>query len=272
MAKRWIKIYEQIWDNPIVTQDPETFTVWIWLLTHAASKPFDTMFGSERVTLKPGQLVTGRAQIAAGTGVNPSKVNRILKRLKIEQQIEQQVNSRGSLISIVNWDEYQQNRTAKRTASEQQVNTNKKEEIDKNIYINNITPLYPPLQMDPKETRGNLDRIVEAYRKYCPSLTKLDKVTDQRQRRMVDRLKTYTVEEITEAFKAAEGSKFLRGDGRNWRAGFDWIMESDERISQLIGGAYSYRDEFAALMDKYGGWDDEERADNKRDGGEPVAY
>ena len=147
MEGGYVKIYRKIWDNPVVAKDPETFTVWLWLLTHATHKERDVVFGKERVTLKAGQLITGRKQIADGTAVNESKITRILNKLKNEQQIEQQTNSRGSLITIVRWSDYQQGEqpseqqvNSKRTASEQQANTNKNDKNvnkDKNIIYYN---------------------------------------------------------------------------------------------------------------------------------------
>ena len=89
--------------------------------------------------LKPGQLITGRKSIALALHIDESKVERILKSLKSEQQIEQQTSSKNRLISITNWEFYQQSEQQneqqvnnKRTTSEQQVNTNKNIKNDKN--------------------------------------------------------------------------------------------------------------------------------------------
>ena len=83
------------------------------------------MVGHQKINLSPGQLVTGRKAIAAATGINESKVYRILDVLKSEQVIEQQTNSKFSVISITNWQEYQESEqqneqqvNSKRTASE----------------------------------------------------------------------------------------------------------------------------------------------------------
>lgn len=107
MNSGWIKLHRKLWDNPIVTRDAEHLAVWIYLLTHASHNEYQIYFGRKKKMLKPGQLVTGRKAIAEATGVNESKVQRILKMFKIEQQIKQQSNRQGSLISIVNWNKYQ---------------------------------------------------------------------------------------------------------------------------------------------------------------------
>lgn len=132
MRDGWIKLHRKIWDNPIVTKDADHLAVWIYLLTHANHRKKDALFGDERITVNPGQLITGRLKIAENTGVASSKVFRIIKLFKSEHQIEQQTNSQGSLITIVRWHEYQdsEQRTEQQlnnewTTSEQRVNTNK---------------------------------------------------------------------------------------------------------------------------------------------------
>lgn len=126
----WIKLHRVILDNPVVTKDSDHFFVWCYLLLNATHKLHDTMLGRERITLLPGQLITGRDKISEATGVDPSKVRRILKTFKSDQQISQQSTNHGSLISILNWSAYQNNDqesgqqvTSNRPASDQQVTT-----------------------------------------------------------------------------------------------------------------------------------------------------
>lgn len=107
MSEGWIKLHRKLWENPIVTKDADHLAVWVWLLTHATHAPRAAMFNGEKITLKSGQLITGRKKIAKETGVNESKVKRIIELFKSDQQIDQQTNGHGSLISIVRWVDYQ---------------------------------------------------------------------------------------------------------------------------------------------------------------------
>lgn len=107
MAKGYIKLYRQIWDNPIVTKDADHLAVWLYLLTHAVDMPKDTYFDGDLVTLIPGQLITGRKRIAKDTHVQESKVFRVL-RLFVEQRlISQETTPHGQVITIKSWDIYQ---------------------------------------------------------------------------------------------------------------------------------------------------------------------
>ena len=90
------------------------------------------LFKGKRITLKRGQLITGRKSIAEKLKIDENKVQRILKTLENEHQIEQQSSNKNRLITIVSWDKYQQDEQQNeqqlnnnRTTIEQQVNTNK---------------------------------------------------------------------------------------------------------------------------------------------------
>ena len=111
----------------------------MYLLLNATHKESPAIFNKKKIILKKGQLITGRKAIAEKFDISESKVQRILKTFEIEQQIEQQTCSQNRLISIINWNEYQQNEqqveqqvNSERTTNEQQMNTNNN---DNNIYI-----------------------------------------------------------------------------------------------------------------------------------------
>ena len=79
MMEGWIKSYRAILDNPIVCKDADHYAVWGYLLHNAAHTPTDAMFNGKRITLQPGQLITGRRKIAEMFRIDESKVRRILK-------------------------------------------------------------------------------------------------------------------------------------------------------------------------------------------------
>ncbi|HAB66520.1 MAG TPA: hypothetical protein DCE23_04035 [Firmicutes bacterium] len=128
----WIKLHRKTLDNPIITKDSDYLAVWIYLLLNTTHKEYDVLFKGERITLKKGQLLTGRKSISEKLKIDENKVQRILKTLENEHQIEQQSSNKNRLITIVSWDKYQQDEQQdeqqvnnNRTTSEQQVNTNK---------------------------------------------------------------------------------------------------------------------------------------------------
>ena len=136
----WIKLHRKILDNPIIFKDKDYLAIWIYLLLNATHKEIPALFKGKKIILQKGQLITGRKSISKQLDISESKTYRVLNAYKSEHQIEQQISNRNSLITIVNWDKYQiteqqieQQMNSNRTASEQQVNTNKNVKNDKNV-------------------------------------------------------------------------------------------------------------------------------------------
>ena len=136
----WIKIHRKILENPIICKDSDYLAVWIYLLLNATHKEIPALFKGKKITLQKGQLITGRKSISNQLKISESKIYRIINDFKSEQQIEQQTSNQNSLITILNWDKYQQveqqneqQMNNERTADEQRVNTNKNEKNGKNV-------------------------------------------------------------------------------------------------------------------------------------------
>lgn len=136
----WIKLHRKLLDNPVVMKDSDHLAVWIYLLLNASHTEYPVLFGGKKISLKAGQLITGRKSIASTLNMSESKVTRVIEMLKSEHQIEQQTSNKNRLITIVNWELYQQSEQQieqqvnnNRTTSEQQVNTNKNNKNIKNI-------------------------------------------------------------------------------------------------------------------------------------------
>ena len=104
----WIKLHRALLDNPVVMKDAEHLAIWTWLLLNATHNGTDVMFHGKRITLKPGELTTGRQRIAKALKISEYKVQRVLKLFEDEQQIAQRTDRQCRLISILRWDEYQE--------------------------------------------------------------------------------------------------------------------------------------------------------------------
>ena len=125
----YIKWYRKIIDNPVICKDSDHVAVWQHLLVMAQYRERQAVFKGETITLNPGQLITGRKAIAKKYKIDENKVQRILKLFENEQQIEQQTSNQNRLITIKNWNMYQQGGhpteqrvNNKRTTTEQRVN------------------------------------------------------------------------------------------------------------------------------------------------------
>ncbi len=122
----WISLHRKIQDTPIYS-DSHAVHLWVHLLLKANHQDKEFLFNGSMQTVKRGQLLTGRKVLSSETGINESKIQRLLKTFEKCQMIEQQANNKSRLISITNYDSHQaseQQVNSKRTTDEQQVNTN----------------------------------------------------------------------------------------------------------------------------------------------------
>ena len=122
----WIMLHRKIQDSAIWS-DSQAVHLWVNLLLKANHADNEFMRNGALIKVKRGQVLTGRKSLSAETGINESKIQRLLKVFEKCHMIEQQANNRSRLLSILNYDQYQaseQQANNKRTASEQPVNTN----------------------------------------------------------------------------------------------------------------------------------------------------
>ncbi len=103
----WIKMYRKVENNPVVCKDNDYFRVWHHLLYNANHTSQFAIFKNEKIEVLPGQFITGRKIIATACCISETKAERILKWFENDQQIEQQKSNKGRLITIVNWNKYQ---------------------------------------------------------------------------------------------------------------------------------------------------------------------
>jgi hypothetical protein len=134
----FIKLFRCIEDS-FFWNDSQAVHLWIQLLLSANHRDKEMLLSGEKVIIKSGHFVCSRNTLSLKTGINESKVHRILKVFESEQMIEQQMNSKYRMISISNWNKYQgseqvseQQMNSRRTADEQQMNTNNNDKNDKN--------------------------------------------------------------------------------------------------------------------------------------------
>jgi len=120
----WIKLYRKTLEKGYY-RESHYVHLWIHCLLKANHKEKEILVNGKSMTIKRGQFLTSRRKLSSETGIQESKIERILKFLKTEQQIEQQGFSSCRLISITNYDKYQireqqieQQVNSKRTASE----------------------------------------------------------------------------------------------------------------------------------------------------------
>lgn len=94
--------------------------------------------------------------------------------------------------------------------------------------------------LNPLSTVARIDHVglVQAYHLLCPSLPRVEKITEGRKKAIRTAMKNHGLDGIEMAFSKAESSDFLSGRDGKWSScGFDWILKP-ANIVKIIEGNY----------------------------------
>ena len=137
MNTGWIMLHRKLLENPLARR-PAYCHLWVHLLLRACHREVSFIWNERRQRLAPGQLLTGRKQLSQETGIPEGTVEKILRYLETEQQIQQQTTAKFRIITIRNWGLYQATPDAEQqndnhaTAEEPHGDTYKKDKKENN--------------------------------------------------------------------------------------------------------------------------------------------
>lgn len=91
------------------------------------------------------------------------------------------------------------------------------------------------------EKKISYQLIADMYNETCVSLPSVRSLSEARKKAIRARLNTYTLDDFKLLFEKAEASSFLKGgNGRNWSATFDWLIQ-DSNMAKVLDGNYDER-------------------------------
>ena len=136
----WFKIHRQLLDSPFWTCEPFTrCQAWIDLIGLANHADNFFYVRGIKVDIKRGQCGWSEVALAQRWKWSRTKLRKFLNDLEKEQQIGQQKGNVNQIITIINYDLYQQEeqqtgqqKDSKKTAKRQQKDINKNEDNNKN--------------------------------------------------------------------------------------------------------------------------------------------
>lgn len=183
----WIKL-SRIPDDHWIAQDPQALAVWIRMLWLANYEDKTIRFNGVTVDLKRGDLIFGLSAFSEKSGVSVHSLRRILTHMQNDSMIRRQKTNKYSIISIVNYDKYQE-ATAKPTvkpaakptvkpATPKEYKENKKyifsvEDMQAAEYIHKlITRIKPDIKTPNLESWANTIRLMverdnRSHKKIC---------------------------------------------------------------------------------------------------------
>lgn len=94
-------------NNPALRDDFSRKDAWVWLIENACWRQTRFDVRGKTVALERGELCASRDQLAKAWDWSPSAVERFLTRLETEQMIERETGQGRTIITICNYEIYQ---------------------------------------------------------------------------------------------------------------------------------------------------------------------
>ena len=107
MSNGWVKLHRGLLEHGIF-RDAEVLQVWMYLLLRASYREQKLAIGRQVIRLQPGQLLYGRKAVSDKLSMGEGKLRGIMEMLEQSGSIVVESTNRYSVVTIVNWMEYQQ--------------------------------------------------------------------------------------------------------------------------------------------------------------------
>jgi len=156
----WISIHRKLLNNPIF-DNANALKVWVWCLLKAGFTEKDTYLGLVKIHLEKGQFIFGRHTASVELKMKPSTVWSYMLLLKGDSYLDIKTTNKYSIVTILNWNEYQKNDSKsdnRMTTDRQQNDTNNKD--NKENKENRETLKKTSDQADKKKTNRLVNYII----------------------------------------------------------------------------------------------------------------
>ena len=175
--KTWFKLYRGWQNNPMFRTDKDKLN-WLWLIENAVIKELTVSVNNKPVKVYRGQLCYSISFLSKAWSTTPSYVRHFLKHLKLWQAINMESDKGQTLITICNYNKYQDKETVndkgyvENSTRQRQGNDNntKKDKELKNKEVITPNPFdadfeivwqeYKPYEMG---TKGNKKTSLKSY-------------------------------------------------------------------------------------------------------------
>lgn len=252
VGKGFTLLHRKIQETEFYRKDSQAVHLWVHLImsanyTDAAVK---TEYGV--IQLKRGQFITGRNTLAAETGIEPNRIQYLLKKFKKLGMIETASPGKFTVITISKYGEYQgeivpedsQNITRPKSGVARLPEVVVPEDSQKIPTANNINnkSLSNDNDMSSDDDKSLVSKsksipyqaVLDAYNEAVgdrlPNAEKLNAKRRTDIKRLLGELKEPTVEAASNyfhAFMSAAGMFYFGDNNRGWRASLDYLLRSD---------------------------------------------
>lgn len=263
----WIKIFRELlqWEW---FEKAEMVQLFIYLLLKASCE--DKQW--QGITVKRGQLVTSNGSMRRDLKLSEQQIRTCIKRLISTGEITYQSTNRYVIITICNYDKYQENKSTANEPINEQANTlptdeqraineqtttskeiknirNKEISISEDIDTKKSRKAASPSASAEAQAEEPAEKIPFAeiknlWNSTCTGFARLVVISDNRRNKIRNRIAEMGGVEkalpiIKTIFEKAQASSFLKGDNkRGWKASFDWFFENDKNWVKVFEGNY----------------------------------
>ena len=84
-------------------------------------------------------------------------------------------------------------------------------------------------------TKDIVKETISLYHSICVSFPTIRAVSEARKKKIKNLLKKYTIEDFQTVFENMEKNDFLKGNSKDWKASFDWVLKEDNFLKVWEG-------------------------------------
>ena len=140
MQRGYVKLWRKALDSGLLQNGP-AWQLFGYLLLRATHKPYRTIVGGVVCELVPGEVVFGRSKAAADLGLGEQQIRTALNLLKKIKIATSRSTNKFTVVSLVNWHNYQDDQAAANQQTNQPVTSTQPAVNHKQEFKNNITSL-----------------------------------------------------------------------------------------------------------------------------------
>lgn len=210
MERGYVKLWRKTLDSGIL-QHPTAWQVFGYLLLMANSKPHRRIIAGVMTEAKPGEVITGRERLAEELGLSVQQIRTALNLLKKLEIVTIKSTNKYSVISLVNWDRYQQHEPAGQPASPPAGQPAPNQHLTTEQEVKNInTPSLSSLRSERDSPKGGDAHRGEAARFYPPTVGEVQAYCESRGNRI-------DAQAFVD-FYTSKGWKVGKNPMKDWRA------------------------------------------------------
>ena len=103
----WIKLHRKVIRSSVFDNE-KCLKIWIWCLCKASHKEKIVLLGRQKISLKKGEFIMGGITAEETLKIARSTIYYWLSFLEAEGMVDIKKTNKYTVVTILNWDEYQE--------------------------------------------------------------------------------------------------------------------------------------------------------------------